>query len=355
MTSQKPILIAVLNWGLGHASRCIPIIKELCKLNKKVIIGSDGRALLLLKKEFPALTFVTLPSYQITYPTRYMALNMIIQGPSILNAIYREYNYLKKIVATYNIGGILSDNRFGCWHASIPSVFISHQINIAIPKSNWLERLVNYWNHQFIQRYTSCWIPDMPGELALASRLSDRSTIKNGKYIGLLSRMKALNKIYEYDIIVVLSGPEPQRTKLQAILIHQLRALPVSVLLVAGKTEDTSSYRDNNIEVVPYLTSYTLNEAIAKSKYVICRSGYSSIMDLACMGKQALLIPTPGQTEQELLAKQLHQANICPMQNQSEIDLKKGLEEMDNYSGFDASIYNNDIFSPILKDWLADL
>lgn len=334
MKTKKRILVAPLNWGLGHATRCMPIIEKLLQQNVEVWIASDGAALKLLQKEYPHLQHLELPAYNITYPTRFMLLNIGLQALKILRAVYLEHRALKKIVETHQIDAIISDNRYGCWHSSLPSIFLTHQVNLQIP--TWiLEKLVNWMGRLFLKPFTEIWIPDLPNTPNLAGKLSHDFQLPNARYIGVLSRMKHYPTPKKYDIGIILSGPEPQRTYLEKRILAQIQRLPHRILLVRGLVqEEVHYYLNDNIEVYGYMTSKDLNQAMLASNLIIARSGYSTVMDLVCLKKQAIFIPTPGQTEQEYLAQHYLQQGLFFYQTQQELDLERALTQVSLYHGF---------------------
>ena len=206
------ILVAPLDWGLGHATRCIPIIKYLLEKKCEVVIGADGRPLQLLQKEFSALEFVVMPGYNISYPKDgSMVLKMAIQIPKILTGIKHEHELLKKIIKEKKIDAVISDNRFGLWSGEVPCVFITHQLMV---KSPFGEKIIHQLNKNYISKYSECWVPDHSGENNLSGDLSHKFSLpKNVKFIGALSRFTnefILQK--KYDLLIILSGPESQRT-----------------------------------------------------------------------------------------------------------------------------------------------
>ena len=322
------VLVAPLNWGLGHATRCIPIIKKLLQNGFEVILASDGRSLKLLQEEFPKLQIIELPAYGIRYSKDNMIINIALQIPKILVAVWKENNFIKEVIENDKIDIILSDNRYGCKSKKAKNIFISHQINIIIPLKP-LEWLVNKINHFLINQFDECWIPDFPAENSLAGRLSKSDKLIKPKYLGTLSRMKELNVENKYDIIAVISGPEPQRTSFEKIIIKEFKATDQKCLVVQGRTELKEEIQINqNIKIVSFLNSKELSEAIQSSKLVICRAGYSSIMDLVKLKKKAILVPTPGQTEQEYLASRLRDKKLFSIQQQTSFSLEKGLEKI---------------------------
>src|SRR5688572_17397037 len=230
--SSKRVLVAPLDWGLGHATRCIPIIEELLKRNCEVVIASSGSALKLLRKEFPDLEFFALPSYRIHYPrSGSFIFSIAIQTPKVLMAIGKEHKRVQKIVHDNKIDLILSDNRYGCWSNKTQSVFISHQLNLQT--TGWwrlLKPVVGLLHNRMIKKFDQCWIPDDP-ELNLAGALTKNLKL-NVKHIGILSRFKKQNLELKYDLAIVLSGPEPQRTMLEEIIFKQIHNQTLKIIVV---------------------------------------------------------------------------------------------------------------------------
>lgn len=321
-----------MDWGLGHATRSIPIINAILDEGHLPVLASDGRALLLLKDEFPHLTAIELPSYNIKYYSSNMVVNMARQLPRITYAAFAEHFAVRQIVKEHKIDLIISDNRFGCFHFNVKSCFLTHQLNLKIDNviASFLGNLANrFW----MSWYDEKWVPDFEDEPNISGTLSHPSPVKNTRYLGALSRMEKMKLPKKYRISIILSGPEPQRTRLEEILLEQAREIEGEVLLVKGKTESKERKKIGNIEIVSYLTSNDLNKAICSSETVVSRSGYSTLMDLTALGSQALLIPTPGQTEQELLAEHFHNQGAFMMQWQNEVNLKSALEKISNFKG----------------------
>lgn len=334
MSESINILVAPLNWGLGHATRCIPIIKALQQDGYTVIIASDGDALALLDKEFPLLTKVTLPSYDIEYAKKgqHFKRKMISSIPKIIKAIHREHKALKQIIDVYNIKGVISDNRLGLYTPKVPTVFITHQLQVLSGKTT---STTTFLHKRFIKRFDECWIPDYKGSYNLSGILGHpQKGNYNVHYIGPLSRMRKANIQQRYDALVVLSGPEPQKSMLEAILLKELKKYNGKILFIQGRIEEeVQRSTQKNIEIVNFLTSEELSKAINSSEFVIARSGYTTIMDLAALQKKAFFIPTPGQTEQEYLAKRLKEKGIAPYSEQDSFKIKD-LAKLAVYKGF---------------------
>jgi uncharacterized protein (TIGR00661 family) len=338
-TAPKTILIAPLNWGLGHATRCIPIIRALQENNYIPIIASDGIALELLRKEFPNIQTLELPSYQIEYAKNgaNFKWKLIKNGPKMIRAILEEKKIIQNWVEKYAIDGIISDNRLGVFSKKIPSVFITHQLNVMTGNTTWITSKIH---QSIIKKYTECWVPDLAGTPNLTGKLGhiDNPNLKT-KYIGPLSRLQKKLLPKKYDLLVILSGPEPQRGMLEKHLKKEIVKYNGNVIFIEGnieKEQKTTTIR--NVTYYNFMNSTELEQAFNESEMVLCRSGYTTIMDLAQLRKKAFFIPTPGQYEQEYLAKKLKKEGLVPyatqddfkMENILEVEEYKGLPRLDS-------------------------
>lgn len=338
----KTVLFCPLDWGLGHASRDIYIVRKLIEKKKfKIIIAADKGPYVLLKKEFPELRFIRFPSVQVRYSRIFpLVFQMIILFPKLLWGVYKEHKKLKFILKKEKIDIVISDHRYGLWNKKVQTVFITHQLRVIFPQSlRWAEPLFFRLSNQYIRKYNHCWVPDFPGENNLAGELSHPVKLPyNVQYIGPVSRFisekekKPATIIKKFDVLVILSGPEPQRTILESSLMNRFQKLDFKVLIVRGipwvKTGQTIH---DHIQMVSHLPSDLLLAYINEAKAIICRSGYSSLMDLSILGKTALVIPTPGQTEQEYLAKRMQEKKYFLMTTQPVQHIKGLLEELQHY------------------------
>jgi uncharacterized protein (TIGR00661 family) len=303
------VLIAPLDWGLGHATRCIPIIKAFRQLNIKVILAAEGHQAALLLKEFPDLTILPLTGYRVHYAKSRLLLlfSLILQIPKLYKTIKAEEAWLKNVVEENQIDLIISDNRFGLHHPVVPSVFITHQLIIKAPYQ-WVEYIFRRINYYFINQFTACWVPDMMTNPGLAGKLSHPSVMPKVpvSYMKLLSRFTRVSCATKYSFAIVLSGPEPQRTILENNILIDLEAFTKPVVLIRGLPSETEP-----IEVPPHVTVYnhldTIDLALElqQADYIICRGGYTSLMELLSIDKKLIVVPTPGQTEQEYLSELL--------------------------------------------------
>jgi len=345
---KKTILVAPLNWGLGHATRCVPIIKALLSHGYNPIIGSDGVALNLLKHEFPELICIEFPSYNVSYAKKAKNFKWAIlkRTPKMLKAIKAEKKFTKQLIEDYNIKGLISDNRLGVYSKHVPSVFITHQINVL---SGNTTKISSKLHQQFIKKFTQCWVPDQQNEPNLSGVLSHLNYFNPSiKYIGALSRFEKVNTQQTIDVLALISGPEPQRTLLQEKLISELQYSNKTIVVVCGLVEkEQIMNKIGNMHVYNFMTSQQLEDTLNRSRLIVSRSGYTTVMDLAKLGKKAFFIPTPGQFEQEYLAKKLQDDGLVPYCKQDAFDVEKlsAVNEFKGLSGFDFEINFKSLFS----------
>ncbi len=319
---------------MGHATRCIPIIHALLKVNYEPVLASDGNALLLLQKEFPLLKSVELPSYNISYPKngKNLRFKLLLQLPYIISAVKRERKMVAQLVEKEQFSGIISDNRFGVFSKKVPSVYMTHQLKVLSGKTTFITSKIH---QQFINKFDACWVPDKEENQNFSGDLGHlKKRNFNLKYIGILSRFQPKQREIKYDLLVLLSGPEPQRTLLENKLLKELKDFKGEILMVRGVFSASEITAPSNFKIVNYLLANALEDVINQSNVVMARSGYSTIMDLAAIGKKALFIPTPGQFEQEYLAKSLREKGIAPYAKQDEFTAAK-LSDLTNFSGFE--------------------
>lgn len=316
MSVQRKIIVAPLNWGLGHATRCVPIINALIKSDFSPVIASDGSSLEFLKKEFKDLEFIELPPYHISYGKN-LKWSLLMKVPHILKAVKQEQQILNNYLSeNKDVAGIISDNRFGMYSSLVPSVYITHQIRVL---AGPLTPFTSYFHQRIIKRFDECWIPDEKGS-QFSGKLSESSLPLNQKFIGILSRFKRKELEKEIDILIVLSGPEPNRTYLENSFKEKFYNTELKVLLVKGKIEpEEKETCHGKLRILNFALTERLETLLNSAKYVVCRSGYSSVMDLLTLGKRACLIPTKDQNEQEYLAKYLQQNRLFDIIKEKEI------------------------------------
>jgi len=331
MSDRKNILICPLNWGLGHATRDVPVVRLFLRHKFEVIIAASGDTYRFLNREFPELTFIYLPGYTVRYSkSGSQILKMLLLLPRILLWTIKEHRVLKEIVKEHNIDIVFSDNRFGLWSIDTYNIFITHQLKVKFPGLlKFLEPIYKYISTVIIKKYDECWIPDFNGEANLAGELSHIKTkLRNSYFIGPLSRFT--NNKLEYsgekiDVLFLLSGPEPQRSIFEKIIYEQTKKSDLQFVIVRGTSEERCSTFDFPVHNI--LNTEELIRLITKTKIIVCRSGYSSVMDLFLLKKKAVLVPTPGQIEQEYLAKYLLKRGFFYSTSQRKFDLDKSIKK----------------------------
>jgi UDP:flavonoid glycosyltransferase YjiC (YdhE family) len=315
------VLVAPLDWGLGHATRCIPIIKELINQGCTVIIAAGGAQKAILQEEFPDLSFVEIPGFWIKYGKNraFTLFKIIFAIPKILIGIKRENQWLRRFAGREGLDLVISDNRYGLYGAGVFSVFMTHQLAIRTSLGLVADVLVRRMNYAFIRRFSVCWVPDLAGAGNLAGGLSHPSRMPDVtvRYIGWLSRLEKVEVEEAFDLLVLLSGPEPQRTILEEMLLAQLSGEIGKIVLVRGLPRGGGVVKvPDGLKVYDHLAAGELGRVIGQSRLVLARSGYSTVMDLVRLGKRAIYIPTPGQPEQEYLGWYLEEQGwgICRRQ-----------------------------------------
>ncbi len=356
--SAKPlhILISPLDWGLGHASRCIPVINHLIDAGHKVTIGGYGRSLILLQKEFPLLESIELQGFSPTYSkSGNLLLQLFMLLPQFIGTIFREHTKLKRLIKHSHFDLIISDNRYGLWNHRIKSILITHQVMIKTPA--WL-RFAEYplylFSRMLISRFDECWIPDYAETPGLSGDLSHKYTLpRNARFIGPLSRFKQSESMLKGNkgkgmIAAIISGPEPQRTVFEDLVTRQLSGLNLAGTIVSGKPESEKNEVANiNLKILPHLYTVEMKALINSSSLLICRSGYSSIMDLHALGAKALFVPTPGQTEQIYLAELHKKAGTALWRDQTFLNLNNDIEDAMKFIGFENKANQTDLASAI--------
>jgi hypothetical protein len=289
----------------------------------------------MLKKEFPTAEFIFIKGYNVKYPTNVGSFTRKIlqQIPKIWWAILREHFWLRAQLKQRSWDLLISDNRYGLHTKKIPSVFITHQLRVQTGSGKLSDDLIQTILYRKINKFTQCWIPDeASNNINIAGLLSHPIKKPNRyKYIGPLSRLNFNNVTQGNTILVLLSGPEPQRTMLENILLEQLHDSTEKIIFVRGLPLETKKMSvSQNIQIENYMDSKTLIGVMEEAEMVVCRAGYSSIMDLIKLNKKAIIIPTPGQTEQEYLATHLNQLKLFVVQSQKNISLKDAFDLLRN-------------------------
>ncbi|TAF56073.1 MAG: glycosyl transferase family 28 [Sphingobacteriia bacterium] len=308
------VLVAPLDWGLGHATRCIPIVRALLYQGYEVVLAAEGKTAALLQKEFPQVSFVELKGYRIRYSQKDdFLMTLARQLPKVLQTMRQEHKWLMSLAVEEKIDLVISDNRYGLWHPHIPCIFMTHQLQVRTPY-RFLNGWVRWIHYRFIEKFDACWVPDVKAWPGLAASLSHPRWLPNlpVSYIKLLSRFVPNHLPIKFTCCALLSGPEPQRTILESMLVEAFSEITDPILLIRGLPEGGPALDvPANVTVVDHYTNDLLGYAIQRSEYIVCRSGYTSVMELLSLRKKMILVPTPGQTEQEYLALQLMRQELA--------------------------------------------
>ncbi len=329
------IAFGVCSLGIGHATRSTPIIKKLVDEGNEVVIITYGRAADILKKEFPYLKIYEIPDFPIQYPERahqfipYIFMN----SNKIARSIFKAHKNFLGLHERKNFDLIISDSRFDIFHRNVPSFLIIHQLRIMVPLKILRAGILVY-NTYMSRFFKKILVPDFEKN-SLTGEMSHNLKIMNGEkieYVGPLSPFRHKPVPKDIDILISISGPEPQRTLFERKIMESIDDIDGNIVITLGKPDER--LRDDGLKIYSYLTMKEREEIMNRSKLVISRSGYSTIMDLYTIGGKAMFVPTPGQPEQEYLARYLESQGIAGYMNQDELDLREIISKARYYRGF---------------------
>lgn len=302
-------LISPLDWGLGHATRCVPIINDCIKKGEPVILATDGQALSFLQQEFPNQKCIRLKGYSMKYAGgRLLPFVIMLQLPFFALSICLEHRRLKRIIRTYGIDKVISDNRYGLWDKNVQSIIVTHQLYIQLPKwLNAFKRPLHVFTAHLLHRFNEIWVPDYAdASKSLSGALSHNGALDNEvRYIGPLSRFTDDVKCEDAkvpDVLLLLSGPGRQKRVFAKQMLKKLQNSKKSILVAGAEPNQKYQITNGNILAVSHISTQKLNYLLLSTPQIIARSGYSTIMDLHILRREAMLYPTPGQWEQEYLS-----------------------------------------------------
>jgi UDP:flavonoid glycosyltransferase YjiC (YdhE family) len=335
--------ISPLNWGLGHATRDIPIIRELLRHGHEVTIATSGNALIALKREFPDCNFILFKDYPAPYSsTRFFLPKFTANLPLLMKALADERKRLKnEILSKNNFDIIISDNRMGVFSEDVPSYFITHQLRFSLPGYLYpLELLTLYVNGLFHTRYEGILVPDVePNGHSLSGKLAYSNvdtTIAKSHYCGILTSTEKINVDQDLDYLIIVSGPEPQRSKLEEIILKQAHKLPGDKVILLGSPQRERHERlDQHTIIHSYVSTEEKVELMNRAKFVVSRSGYTTMMELAELDmRYGLLTPTPGQTEQEYLSRYYAKQGWFYSRSQYKLKFPQDMDKAMEFKGF---------------------
>ncbi|HTL82794.1 MAG TPA: glycosyltransferase family protein [Bacteroidia bacterium] len=333
--NKKRVLIAPLDWGLGHATRCVPVIREFLRQHAEVIIAADGRPAEFLRQEFPELEFVKFPGYGITYPHNGMlGMHLAIRSPLIGLKIRKERKDIQKIVDQHNIDIIVSDNRFACRSPKTYNVYITHQLNVISP---FAKKVVSGWHKKYYDKFDEVWVPDVDGKINMSGALGHvEGNHPFTHYVGTLTRFNIQDllsyRIPKWYLTVLISGPEPQRSLFEKIILEEAAKFSEEILIVRGLPGGGKKIEHGmpHVKMVDHMTDDELKENILGSVHVLCRPGYSTLCDLSALNINPIVVPTPGQTEQIYLAEHHSEMKHVLSVPQKKFNLGKAIREKSN-------------------------
>ena len=336
---KKPLLLfSPLDWGLGHTTRCIPLLRQFFALGFRIVVACNSTQKRVLGEELAQLEFVPLEGYDVKYSRNPALLRMKItaQLTNILTKVNLENRWVRRYAAENGVSLLVSDNRYGFRHPSVPSIFITHQLAPKTGISARIDRLVQKFLYRYINRFTECWIPDSPSSKNLSGILShtNNNPAIPVQFIGPLTRFEQLPDAGEEDfLLIILSGPEPQRSLFEKNLLEQLKAVKKKIVFVRGLPETNAMPGQlPNVEFYNHLSADRLNRVAQQAQLVICRAGYTSLMDMLALKKKMIVVPTPGQPEQEYLAAYLSAKNIVLQCSQQQFNLQHALSMAETFT-----------------------
>ncbi len=313
--SNDIVLFTPLNWGLGHATRLVPVINGFLNKNCKVIIAANGEPLEFLKRQFKNVTFVTLPGAKITYGKKpFFVLKLLLQMPGFLFCTITEKYRVNKLVNEHKVTIIVSDNRYGCYNKRVKSIIITHQLFIKLKGAlKIFSQFLPFVTKHLISKFNECWVPDFENfEQSLSGSLSHGKNLpKNVKYIGPLSRFAVASvpniTLFKnnYKVLALISGPEPEQTIFKQKLAKQLQNIGDNALIITAKNGGKAQYAQGCVTFLNNINDDLLYSYLLTTPKIICRCGYTSVMDFYTLKITAVWSATAGQTEQEYLLQHI--------------------------------------------------
>ncbi len=361
INKPKRILIAPLDWGLGHTTRCVPIIRYIQSLGHIPVIAGNAVQRSFITETFGNIATIHLEGYNIRYSrwNQFAQMGLLSQVPGILKTIGAEHEWLQQLASEQQIDGIISDNRYGLYHRDIPSVILTHQLQLQTGMGAIGDRTIQRMHYKYLEQFDKIWVADIPGTPNLSGKLAHTEHLpKQAHYIGLLSRFTKTEQDNNSDhLVVLLSGPEPLRSELSGLLWQQIKGYKGPVTFIEGSNDAAApSPVPDHVTYYKRVTDKELGPILARAGMVICRSGYSTIMDLVAAKKKAILIPTPGQTEQEYLARHLHHAGIFYSTRQKNFNLRDALAKAASFK-YSMPPFSNyyELYQPVVEEWINTL
>jgi UDP-N-acetylglucosamine transferase subunit ALG13 len=336
----------------------VPVIRYLLEKGCRLSVAGNEWQRQYIENTFPGIHTIHLDGYNVWYSKNGSSFlpALMMQLPRLAHTIMQEHEWLKHAVDKFGFNGVITDNRYGLYHATVPNVILTHQV---VPQTGWgklPDSVLHTLHDKRLSCFKDCWIVDAEHGPNLAGSLSRPSVMPaNATYIGLLSQYRRTT-VSEEHLLVLLSGPEPQRGMLSDMLWEQLKNYNGKIVFVEGSNDVPERDVPANMEYHKRLNADKLTPLIAAASMVICRSGYSTLMDLLAMDKKAIIIPTPGQAEQEYLGKYLHEHDVFYCAHQKHLDIMASLNNTEHFP-FNKPETKNvfEQFKMVVDEWVEKL
>lgn len=294
---NKRVFLSPLDWGLGHCARLIPIINQLVEQNCTLFIGVNEEQRVFFNQEKLKINLLDFCGYEFKIPKKNWEWNFVLQSPKLLKKIQQETEALSLLQEKYNFEMVISDHRYGCRITGITNIFLTHQLTIP---GKFLKRQVNNMHRKYMNHFDFIWVYD--DDRNLAGALSSSQSDPNTHYIGVKSRFVSEDLPLKFDVLVIVSGPEPHRSNFRSRLLEELKDSNLDIAFLGAELNRSGNDTQfKNVHYLHHASTYEINKLINQSRLIVSRCGYTTLMDLATVNKNAILCPTPGQGEQEYL------------------------------------------------------
>lgn len=304
--NHQRILYSCNDWGLGHVSRSVGIIRQLLKQKNTLYFAGTSLQQEIICSYFPLVNRINMSGYDFQFKGSNNWNREIIRNAfKLFFSIKKENKTLHKLCKTLQIQCIISDHRYGFFHTKIPSFFVTHQVNLPL---KGVQKLVQRWHLKQLKKFTAIWVVD-DSTSSYAGKLSDSKNLSLNIFpIGIQSRFISKNTSNQIEpyILAVISGPFPYSLKLFEEILEYAKTTKTLVKCIVPTHLNLPKIPSKNILFYSTNNWKEIDELYHDCIGVISRSGYSTLMDVETLQKKACLIPTPGQPEQLYLSK-LHE------------------------------------------------
>ena len=304
MNTPHRILVAPLDWGMGHAARCIPLIRKLQQQGAEVLVAVPQTLETRLRQSLSNVQYIPLKGYDIRYHQGIPVwLSVLVQGFKIRRAIRDEHRWIRKHAEILKIDQIISDNRYGIWHPSIPSILLTHQLQPVAPFGGGIARaFVRRIMRGLLKNFNEIHVPDYADSRRLSGKLSTPfEGLPPVTYIGPLSRFEraAQEEMVPNTLLAILSGPEPHYSRFYKQMKQKAQDEGLVFRALGWKQPEPAN--GNDVKLNASDEQFAIE--VARAEKIVCAAGFSTLCDLHALGREAELFPTPGQTEQQYLAE----------------------------------------------------